>query len=170
MASKIELETIRWIGERVGWPGEFNGTFTSGGNEANFSGLALALTAKFPDSIEEGVSSIGGQPVAFRRPSDALVSNRFHQVGFVDQGAAGRIDEKRARLHLGERRAIDELPRLGRRRHVQAQVIRLGQQFIERHETEPVLGGEGVIRIWFVGEKFHAETVPAEGDRLADAP
>src|SRR5216684_2440586 len=65
LASKIELETIRWIGERVGWPGEFNGTFTSGGNEANFSGLALALAAKFPDSIEEGVASIGGQPVVY---------------------------------------------------------------------------------------------------------
>src|SRR5512133_136881 len=38
LASKIELETVRWIGERVGWPGDFNGTFTSGGNEANFSG------------------------------------------------------------------------------------------------------------------------------------
>ena len=45
LASKIELETMRWIGERVGWPGTFNGTFTSGGNEANFSGLALALAA-----------------------------------------------------------------------------------------------------------------------------
>jgi aromatic-L-amino-acid decarboxylase len=65
LASKIELETIRWIGERVGWPGEFNGTFTSGGNEANFSGLALALAAKFPDSIEDGVASIGGQPVIY---------------------------------------------------------------------------------------------------------
>src|ERR1700722_14309351 len=42
LASKIELETMRWIGERVGWPGAgaFGGTFTSGGNEANFSGLA----------------------------------------------------------------------------------------------------------------------------------
>ena len=48
LASKIELETVRWIGERVGWPGEFNGTFTSGGNEANFSGIALALASKFP--------------------------------------------------------------------------------------------------------------------------
>ena len=60
LASKIELETVRWIGERVGWPGEFNGTFTSGGNEANFSGLALALASKFPDSVEDGVASIGG--------------------------------------------------------------------------------------------------------------
>jgi glutamate/tyrosine decarboxylase-like PLP-dependent enzyme len=65
LASKIELETVRWIGERVGWPGEFNGTFTSGGNEANFSGLALALASSFPDSVEEGVASIGGDAVFY---------------------------------------------------------------------------------------------------------
>jgi len=65
LASKIELETVRWIGERVGWPGEFNGTFTSGGNEANFSGLALALASKFPSSVEEGVASIGAPPVFY---------------------------------------------------------------------------------------------------------
>jgi len=65
LASKIEHETVRWIGERVGWPGEFNGTFTTGGNEANFSGLALALAAKFPDAIEDGVASIGAQPVLY---------------------------------------------------------------------------------------------------------
>src|ERR1700730_5407274 len=65
LASKIEHETVRWIGERVGWPGEFNGTFTSGGNEANFSGLALALASKFPNSIEEGIASIGAQPVLY---------------------------------------------------------------------------------------------------------
>ena len=64
LASKIELETVRWIGERVGWPGDFNGTFTSGGNEANFSGLALALASKFPAAVEEGVAAIGGQPLA----------------------------------------------------------------------------------------------------------
>src|SRR5712692_9404378 len=61
LASKIEHETVRWIGERVGWPGEFNGTFTTGGNEANFSGLALALASKFPKAVEEGVASIGAQ-------------------------------------------------------------------------------------------------------------
>jgi glutamate/tyrosine decarboxylase-like PLP-dependent enzyme len=65
LASRIEHETIRWIGERVGWPGQFNGTFTTGGNEANFSGLALALAAKFPDAIEEGVASIGARPVLY---------------------------------------------------------------------------------------------------------
>src|SRR5438270_7031007 len=65
LASKIECETVRWIGERVGWPAPFDGTFTSGGNEANFSGLALALAAKFPESIDDGVAVIGAKPVAY---------------------------------------------------------------------------------------------------------
>jgi glutamate/tyrosine decarboxylase-like PLP-dependent enzyme len=65
MASKIEQESVRWIGERVGWPGPFGGTFTSGGNEANFSALALALTAKFPNVMNDGVHSIEGPPVIY---------------------------------------------------------------------------------------------------------
>ncbi len=65
LASKIEHETVRWIGERVGWTGEIGGTFTSGGNEANFSGLALALTRHFPGVVENGVASIGAQPLVY---------------------------------------------------------------------------------------------------------
>lgn len=65
LASKIEIETLRWIGERIGWPAAFNGTFTSGGNEANFSGLSLALAWKFPQAIEDGVATIGAQPIIY---------------------------------------------------------------------------------------------------------
>jgi len=65
LASKIELETVQWIGSRVGCPAPFNGTFTSGGNEANFSALALALAAKFPNAIEEGVATIGAPVVVY---------------------------------------------------------------------------------------------------------
>jgi glutamate/tyrosine decarboxylase-like PLP-dependent enzyme len=65
LASRIEKETVRWIGERVGWKTAFDGTFTSGGNEANFSALALALAAQFPRAIEEGVASLGAHPVLY---------------------------------------------------------------------------------------------------------
>jgi aromatic-L-amino-acid decarboxylase len=65
LASKIELETTRWIAERVGWPKDFGGTFTSGGNEANFSGLALALASRFPDAVDNGIASIGAKPVLY---------------------------------------------------------------------------------------------------------
>jgi len=65
LASKIEQASVRWIGERVGWDEPFGGTFTSGGNEANFSALALALTARFPNVMNEGVQSIGGTPMLY---------------------------------------------------------------------------------------------------------
>jgi len=95
LATKIEAETVRWIGERI-WQGAelhspsnsavpqsrnsavqfgssavpqfgsfFDGTFTSGGNEANFSALAMALAHHFPASVDDGVASIGAQPVAY---------------------------------------------------------------------------------------------------------
>lgn len=94
LASKIELETVRWIAERVGWKSDFGGTFTSGGNEANFSGLALALSARFPNAVEDGVASIGGQPVVY-------ASNESHHS--LDKSAGllgiGRKALRRVRLN-----------------------------------------------------------------------
>ncbi len=65
LASKIENQCVRWLGDRVGWTSEFGGTFTSGGNEANFTALALALAAAFPEYVEDGVLAIGAQPVFY---------------------------------------------------------------------------------------------------------
>ncbi len=72
LASKIEAETVRWIAEAI-WPTTKDqrpttppdGTFTSGGNEANFSALAAALAHRFPGAIENGVATIGAQPVLY---------------------------------------------------------------------------------------------------------
>ena len=64
-ASRIEAETVRWVGELVGWQTAPGGTFTTGGNEANFSALAMALGARFPDVVENGIASIGAQPVFY---------------------------------------------------------------------------------------------------------
>ena len=70
LASKIEAETVRWIGERIWEPlnsdkPQFDGTFTSGGNEANFSALAMALAAHFPDSVEDGFAGTDFRPVLY---------------------------------------------------------------------------------------------------------
>jgi len=66
LASKIEGETVRWIGERI-WPETtaFDGTFTSGGNEANFSALAMALASHFPCAIDDGFGGCGDRPVLY---------------------------------------------------------------------------------------------------------
>jgi glutamate/tyrosine decarboxylase-like PLP-dependent enzyme len=65
LAARIERETVRWIGERVGWATPFDGTFTSGGNEANFSAMAMALATRFPQSVEDGLASCGAKPVLY---------------------------------------------------------------------------------------------------------
>src|SRR5438270_1202556 len=65
LAARIERETVRWIGERVGWDKPFDGTFTSGGNEANFSALAMALAMRFPQSVEDGLASCRTKPVLY---------------------------------------------------------------------------------------------------------
>ena len=65
LASRIEAETVRWIGGLVGWLDAFGGTFTTGGNEANFSALAMAISNRFPNLIYEGIASIGAPPVFY---------------------------------------------------------------------------------------------------------
>ena len=92
LSSKIEQETVRWIGERVGWNRPFGGTFTSGGNEANFSALALALTAKFPSVMNDGVQSI----------VRALVM-------YVSEEAHHSLDKSAGLLGLG-RKAVRRIP------------------------------------------------------------
>jgi aromatic-L-amino-acid decarboxylase len=76
-ASTLEAETVGWIASRFGWskPAQgaavpegatvCGGTFTSGGNEANFTGLALAIAHQFPNAIEDGIATIGGRPVLY---------------------------------------------------------------------------------------------------------
>ena len=76
-ASTLEAETIGWIASRFGWhkstggvpaPPGFalcDGTFTSGGNEANFTAIALAISHHFPNAIEDGIATIGARPVLY---------------------------------------------------------------------------------------------------------
>src|SRR3954454_14605873 len=71
LASKIEAETVRWLGERIwgrannGDKPKFDGTFTSGGNEANFSALAMALATHFPNSVGDGFAGSSDRPVLY---------------------------------------------------------------------------------------------------------
>lgn len=46
MASEIEAQTIRWIAEMLGYPGDCGGLFVSGGNMANIVGFLAARQAK----------------------------------------------------------------------------------------------------------------------------
>ncbi len=60
MATEIEAQTVRWIGELLGFPEGGGGILTSGGNMANFVGFLAARRAKVPwDSRTAGVAPPG---------------------------------------------------------------------------------------------------------------
>ncbi|CAN5371195.1 aspartate aminotransferase family protein [soil metagenome] len=46
MATEIELQTIQWIAEFIGYPADSSGLFVSGGNMANFIGFLAARKSK----------------------------------------------------------------------------------------------------------------------------
>jgi glutamate/tyrosine decarboxylase-like PLP-dependent enzyme len=112
LASKIEAESVRWIAERVGWtkigageaptgsPRPCDGTFTSGGNEANFSALAMAIASYFPQSVEEGVASIGAQPVIY-------ASSESHHSLDKSAGLLGLGRKSLRRITVNDRAMID---------------------------------------------------------------
>ncbi|MBC8065148.1 MAG: pyridoxal-dependent decarboxylase, partial [Chlorobia bacterium] len=65
-ASEVEILVIRELGKKFGYlEAEIDGTFTSGGAEANHTALICALTSRFPEFAAQGVRGIAGQPVIY---------------------------------------------------------------------------------------------------------
>jgi glutamate/tyrosine decarboxylase-like PLP-dependent enzyme len=65
-AAEVERLLVRAFGERFGWRGaEVEGTFASGGAEANHTALLVALGEAFPEFATRGLRAVGGQPVLY---------------------------------------------------------------------------------------------------------
>ena len=63
MATEIELQTVRWIAELIGFPSDCGGVLVSGGNMANFVGFLAARKHKYPGDVrKEGTSACDGNP------------------------------------------------------------------------------------------------------------
>ena len=64
LATEIETQTVRWIAELIGFPGNCGGLLVSGGNMANFSCLLAARAS------QGAMGSAQGRAVA-RSPAPA---------------------------------------------------------------------------------------------------
>lgn len=58
----IERRLIAWLRARLGYPHTATGHFTSGGSEANATGLQVALARLCPDFGRDGAAALGGRP------------------------------------------------------------------------------------------------------------
>ena len=61
-ANEIERHTLGWLAAKFGLPQDSIATFTSGGTEANFSAVVVALTRTFPDYGEYGLRGLKATP------------------------------------------------------------------------------------------------------------
>jgi glutamate/tyrosine decarboxylase-like PLP-dependent enzyme len=63
MACEIEIQTVRWIAEFIGYPSTCGGVLVSGGNMANFVGFWVGRRKKLPWDVRTlGIGSSQGRP------------------------------------------------------------------------------------------------------------
>jgi aromatic-L-amino-acid/L-tryptophan decarboxylase len=92
-AVEIERHVIRFLGARLGLPADgVSGSFTSGGAEANHTGVLLSLTRTFPRFVTEGARALPGQPLIYASAEahDAIV--RIAQACGLGRNALRRVD------------------------------------------------------------------------------
>ena len=103
------------------------------------------------------------------RAGDLSGTDRGRERGFVDQIAAGRIDDAHAALAAREPRRVEQAARAGRGGQVEADVVRLRAQPVQRDQlhVEVVRNLRGDVRI--VRDDAHLERLRAPHDLAADA-
>jgi aromatic-L-amino-acid decarboxylase len=64
-ANEIERHTLAWLARAFGLPEDAVASFTTGGAEANFSAVIVALTQAFPDYGERGLRHLASSPTIY---------------------------------------------------------------------------------------------------------
>jgi hypothetical protein len=104
-ATEIELQTVRWIAELIGFPSGTGGLLVSGGNMANIVCFLAARAARAEGVVRaEGVSGLGRRTGRVRSDRNAHVdSEGGRRLG--DRHRRGSLDSNRRRSPHGRRGA-----------------------------------------------------------------
>ena len=98
-AVAIERHVLSFLGDCFGLPGAA-GSFTSGGAEANLTGLLVALERHFPEATEHGLAAVGERPTFY-------VSGEAHD-SFVKAARMTGLGQRAARaVPVGEDLRMD---------------------------------------------------------------
>src|SRR5215470_5196536 len=90
-AVALEAHVIRAVAQRAGLPAGAGGHFTSGGSEANYTGMLCALTRAHPAFASDGARAFSGQPVFYTsKECHGSWVKIAHQVG-IGRSAAHQV-------------------------------------------------------------------------------
>lgn len=104
----MERRVVAWMLERLGFPQDATGNFTSGGSEANATALLVALVRANADFAEEGLSSFDGTPCFYASADSHLAWIKIARaaglgrkaVRLVETSGDGRLDPEALREHI----------------------------------------------------------------------
>ncbi len=110
-ATEAENYSIREMGKKVGYAEEnIDGTFCSGGAEANLTAVLCALVNKFPEYLENGLRALPAQPLVYCSDEAHHSINRAVRVsglGFANLKSAP-VNESRRVIPTALRDMINE--------------------------------------------------------------
>jgi aromatic-L-amino-acid decarboxylase len=116
-AVAIERHVLSFLADSLGLEGA-TGTFTSGGAEANLTGVLLALERHFPETAEAGLASLGAHPTLYVSTEAhhsfvkaARIAGLGHSaVRAIPAATDLRLDVAALRSRIERDRAAGELP------------------------------------------------------------
>jgi glutamate/tyrosine decarboxylase-like PLP-dependent enzyme len=99
---EAERYLVRVFGNRFGYPPGTDGTFTTGGAEANHTALATALMHTFPGLGERGLRSLPAQPVFYLSEEGHPSLRKAARLAGLGQAAVRRVAvDEQLRLDAG---------------------------------------------------------------------
>jgi glutamate/tyrosine decarboxylase-like PLP-dependent enzyme len=102
-ANEMERHVLAWLTGKFGPPADTLAHFTSGGAEANFSAVVVALTRAFPDFGDHGLRHLPASPTIYMTGEAHLSFNKIaHMTGLGRRAIRTVATDRHLKMDLGD--------------------------------------------------------------------
>jgi glutamate/tyrosine decarboxylase-like PLP-dependent enzyme len=102
-ANEMERHILAWLTGKFGLPADAIANFTSGGAEANFSAVVVALTRAFPDFGDHGLRHLPASPTVYMTSEAHLSFNKIaHMTGLGRRAIRTVATDCHMKMDLGD--------------------------------------------------------------------
>ncbi|ONI75153.1 hypothetical protein ALI144C_41135 [Actinosynnema sp. ALI-1.44] len=101
---EVERHVLRFLADRLGLPAGSTGSFTVGGSEANQTAVIVALTKRWPEYADHGVTAVPGRPLLY-----ASAESHLAWVKIAHMAGLGRQAVRLVPVDAAHRMDVDQL-------------------------------------------------------------
>jgi glutamate/tyrosine decarboxylase-like PLP-dependent enzyme len=102
-ANEMERHILAWLTGKFGLPDDTIANFTSGGAEANFSAVVVALTRAFPDSGDHGLRHLPASPTFYvTREAHVSFNKIAHMTGLGRRAIRTVSMDRHMKMDIGD--------------------------------------------------------------------